>query len=114
MADTYDPLTSAFPVDATIGSGTYIVTAFNDAGHGANKVAFSTSAGAFRGRRLTKGERVATMTIESENAAQAAPEQFATFTYDGSVWVIETNPKSTSSTAPASWSLTLGWISAAA
>ena len=109
----YDPLTSAFTVDATIGADSYIVTAFNDAGAAAVEVNFSTSAGAWRGRRIESGERTATMSIECENAAQVAPAQFATFDYEGQTWVIKNVAKATSSTAPAAWSLNLGWVEAA-
>ncbi len=107
---SYDPLSAAFTVDATITSVTYIVTAFNDAGNAAVEVNFSTSAGAWRGRRIAAGERTASMTIECENAAEAAPAQFATFPYEGQTWVIKNVAKATSSTSAAAWTLALGWV----
>lgn len=110
---SYDPLTSAFTTDATIGLDDYIVTAFNDSGAAAVEVNFSTSTGAWRGRRMAAGERTASMTIECENAAQAAPAQFAVFEYAGQDWVIKNVAKATSSTAPAAWTLNLGWVAVA-
>jgi hypothetical protein len=111
---SYDPLSSAFPVDVTISAQAYIVTAFSDAGNSAVEVNFQTSAGAWRGRRLAAGERTASMTIECENAAEANPAQFATFNYQGETWVIKQVAKAISSTAPGAWTLTLGWVSVAA
>jgi len=110
----YDPLASAITVDVTIASEVYIVTAFNDNGAGASETSFQTSAGEWRGRRLATGERTASMTIECEDAAQAAPAQFATCPYSGQTWVIKQVAKALSSTAPAAWTLTLGWVAVVA
>jgi hypothetical protein len=111
MPDTYDPLTSEFLVDATIGAVTYIVTAFTDSGAAVVERNFTNSNGSWRGRSAVKGENTASMTIECTNAAQAEPDQFATFTYKGSTWVIKNVSKAVSSTAPSSWTLALGWVS---
>lgn len=113
MATSYDPLTSAFTVDATIGADSYIVTAFNDAGASPAETNFSNSNGSWRNRRIVKGERTASMTIECENAAQVAPEELTEFDYQGQTWVIKQVAKAISSTAPAAWTLTLGWVSVA-
>lgn len=110
----YDPLSADVTVDVTISTVDYIVTAFTDNGAAAVEVNFQTSAGEWRGRRMATGERTATMTIETEDAAQATPAQFATFDYSGQTWVIKNSPRSTSSTGAGSISLTLGWVSAAA
>lgn len=111
MSTPYDPLTSDFPVDATIGAVTYIVTDFADNGAAAVETNFSNSNGSWRGRRLVSGERTANMTIEVTNAAQVTPAQGATFSYRSSTWVIKTVGRQVQSVGPATMPLTLGWVS---
>ena len=110
---SYDPLSADILVDATIGAGTYIVKSFTDSGDGPTEVTFTTSAGAWRGRRIVKGERTGTMTIERTNAAQVVPAQFAVFTYRGEQWVIKQVAASASSESPSTFDLTLGWVAIA-
>lgn len=104
---TYDPLTADVTTDVTIGAVTYIVTAFSDNGAAAVGPDFSNSDGGYRGCRKTSGPREASMTIEITNNAQAAPTQFATFTYEGVSWVILTVAKAISSTGPGTRTLAL-------
>lgn len=110
----YDPLSADILADVTISATTYIVKAFNDAGASANEVTYTTSSGAWRGRRFTAGERTATMTIERANAAQAAPTQDTVFSYRGNDWVIKQVGVTASSDAATTFDLTLGWVSATA
>jgi hypothetical protein len=110
---SYDPLSADILVDVTIGATSYIVKAFTDAGDGASEVTFTTSAGAWRGRRIVKGERTGTMTIERTNAAQSAPAQLAVFTYRGQQWVIKQVAASAASESPSTFELTLGWVAIA-
>lgn len=113
MADSYDPTTAAITTDASIGSTTYIVTAFSDSGASAVGPDFQNSDGSNRGARRVKGPRNGSMTIEIESASQGIPEQFSTFTYDASVWCIFEPAKAVSSTAAGTYSLSLRWVSAA-
>jgi len=105
----YDPLTSDATVDATIGAVTYIVTAFTDSGATAVGPDFTNSDGSYRGARRAAGPREGSMTIECTNAAQAAPAQFATFTYGGSTWAILQVSKASSQNGAATRTLTLRW-----
>ena len=110
----YDPLSSDVLVDVTIGGTTYIVKAFTDNGEASVETTFTDSDGSWRGRRLTDGERTATMTIERTNAAQAAPAREATCSYRGNDWVIKQISINAASAGPTTFSLTLGWVSATA
>ena len=112
MAD-YDPLSADVTTDVTIGSVTYIVTAFTDNGAAAVETNFQDSDGTWRGRRIASGERTASMTIEVEDLAQATPAQFAVFEYRGQDWVIKTVGRASSSTGPATIPLSLGWVAVA-
>lgn len=104
---SYDPTGAEILEDADIGSDSYIVTAYNDSGASSVGPDFSNSDGSYRGTSQRKGPRPGTMTIECEDANQAAPAQFETFTYKGVGWVILQVAEAQGSTAPASWSLTL-------
>lgn len=110
---SYDPLSADVTVDVTIGAVTYVVTDFNDSGATAVGPDFQNSDGSYRGCRRVAGPREASMTIEVGNAAQAAPAQFATFDYADQTWVIFQVGKASSSTGPATRSLSLRWVSAA-
>ena len=107
MSTTYDPLSAAFTVDATINSVNYIVTSFSRPGKTAIGPDFTTSAGAYRGARRVKGPEDATMTIEIENAAQPIPTQFQTLTYDSSNWVIFQEAKAIGNTSAGTFNLSL-------
>jgi hypothetical protein len=104
---SYDPLSSKVTVDATINAIVYIVTAFTRNGAGAVGPDFSKSNGSYRGQRKVSGPEDASMTIEVTDDAEDAPEQFDTFTYDGTVWVIQTVGLGMSSTGAATRSLSL-------
>jgi hypothetical protein len=107
----YDPLLSAFTVDAVIpinGTDTNcIVTAFSRNGKAATGPDFSNSDGSYRGARRVKGAEDANMTVEIENAAQGTPMQFGSFEYDGSNWAVFQASKSISSTSAGTYTLTL-------
>jgi len=103
----YDPLSSAFTVDATIDSVNYIVTAFSRPGKSPVGPDFSNSNGSYRGARRVKGPEDASMTIEIENAAQPIPSQYEEFEYDGSNWVIFLPAKAIGSTSAGTYSLSL-------
>lgn len=106
---SYDPLTSLVTTDVTISAVVYIVTDFSDNGAAAVGPDFQNSDGSYRGTRKVTGAREASMTIEAEDAAQAVPAQFGTFTYLGSTWLILTAGKKASSTGAATYSLSLRW-----
>ena len=108
---SYDPLTSLVTTDVTIGAVVYIVTDFSDNGASAVGPDFQNSDGSYRGCRKVTGPREASMTIELQDAAEAIPAQLATFTYAGSTWLILSVAKKMSSTAAASLSLSLRWVS---
>lgn len=107
MSLTYDPLASKFTVEAVISSLNYIVTAFNDSGASAVGPDFSNSDGSYRGARRVKGPREASMTIEIENAAQAIPAQFTTFSYESKNWVIFQPAKAVGNTSAGTYTLSL-------
>lgn len=111
---SYDPTSSDYTTDVTIGAVTYIVTDFNDSGATAVGPDFQNSDGSYRGMRRVSGPRDASMTIEVGSNAEVAPAQMATFDYEGSTWVITQVGKAISSTGPATRSLSLRWVSAAA
>lgn len=108
---TYDPLTSEVTTDATISAVTYIVTDFNDSGATAVGPDFQNSDGSYRNARRVSGPRDASMTIEVENAAEAAITQFTTFSYKGSTWCIFQVGKASSSTGAATIPLSLRHVS---
>lgn len=110
----YDPLAADVTTDVTIGAVTYVVTDFNDSGDTAVGPDFQKSDGSYRGCRRASGPRDASMIIEVGNAAQAAPAQFTEFDYAGQTWVIFQVGKATSSTGPATRSLSLRWKEVAA
>jgi len=107
---SYDPLSADVTTDITIGAVTYVVTDFNDPGATAVGPDFQNSDGSYRGCRRVTGPRDASITIEVGNAAQAAPSQFATTEYAGQDWVVFQVGKASSSTGPATRSLTLRWV----
>ena len=110
---TYDPLASEVTVDVTIGAVTYIVTAFSDNGASAVGSDFQNSDGSYRGNRKVSGPRDGSITIERQDAAQALPTQFATITYKGVDWFIQSVGAASSSTGPATVTLSLREVSTA-
>ncbi len=107
MSLQYDPLSSAFTVDAEINSVNYIVTSFSRPGKSPVGPDFTNSDGAYRGARRVKGAEDASMTIEIENSSQVIPSQFDTLSYDGSNWVIFQPAKAIGNTSAGTYSLSL-------
>jgi hypothetical protein len=95
--------------DATISDVAYIVTSFSDSNPPV-EVDFQTGKGAHRGAALEQGKRTATMTIEVKDEAQTPPAVFATFTYQGSTWVIKQLDKSRAAATASTYNLQLNWV----